>query len=128
MVGKIKKDILALIVMLNALKLVFDRQRRKDTKLCQGWRCGLHCRGPGENVNTGCQPPLHERPGKIGVGVGWKQGSATWKKKQNFNKPSAVDQQQEELFITVPLKQEVGANPDALDLHHLLIFKWAEAS
>lgn len=37
-------------------------------------------------------------------------------KKQNFNKPSAVDQQQDELFITAPLKQEVGANSDALDL------------
>lgn len=76
-----KKDILVLIITLKALKLVFDRQRRKGTKLCQGWESGLHCRGPGENVNTGCQPPLHQRPGKVGVGVGGNRGVPHGKKK-----------------------------------------------
>lgn len=76
-----KKDILVLIVMPKALKLVFDCQRHKGTKLCQGWESGLHCRGPGENVNTGHQPPLHERPGKMGVGVGGNRGAPHGKKK-----------------------------------------------
>lgn len=29
----------------------------------------LHCGGPGQNVNAGRQPPLHDGPGKGGQGV-----------------------------------------------------------
>lgn len=28
----------------------------------------LHCGGPGQNVNAGRQPPLHDGPGKGGQG------------------------------------------------------------
>lgn len=30
----------------------------------------LHCGGPGQNVNTGCQPLLHDGPGKRGQSGG----------------------------------------------------------
>lgn len=77
-------------------------------QLCQGKgvEYDLHSGGPGENGNTGCQPPLHDCPGEEDRTVGsvdGKQRGQTWKsnKYETLNKPPAVYQShhETELFL-----------------------------
>lgn len=72
-----------------------------------GGKHDLHCGGPGENVNAGCQPPLHDRPGKRDRTVGSvdvKQRGQTWKERKeklNTSHQLLINYSMTEPFIMV---------------------------
>lgn len=73
-----------------------------------GGKYDLHCGGPGENVNTGCQPPLHDCPGKKDRRVG------SVDRKERKEKLNTQTQHETQRFIMVLFKQAAR-----MDLHAL---------
>lgn len=56
-----------------------------------GGKCNLHCGGLGEYVNTGCQPPLHDCPGKRDRAVGSVNGNrGGTREREIIHKPPTV--------------------------------------
>lgn len=88
-----------------------------------GGKYNLHCGGPGENVNAGCQPLLHDCPEKKkrqdGRKRGWKQRGVHTEREERKRKhePQAVNQLQDVCCIVVLLILAVGKGVTLQALH-----------